>query len=219
MGGLAVAVHCHAFHPQHFRGYHDFDLFGLGKESKGIHLVLEQMGYSPKIAYNDLHGAERLMFFDKENRNIDVFLDKFRMEHVIDFRERLHLDSLTIPLTDLFLTKVQNTKLAAKDVTDTIALLEDHPLGYTDGREVLNLSHIAELCSDDWGLWRSVTYNLSKVANLLKDGGYETVVDKPKSLEKLASIRHVIDTKQKTLRWKLRSQVGERVQWYFDVEE
>jgi hypothetical protein len=145
------------------------------------------------------------MFFDKENRDIDVFLDRFRMEHVIDFRERLHLDSLTIPLTDLFLTKVQNTKLAAKDVADTIALLEDHPLGYTDGHEVLNLSYIAELCSDDWGLWRSVTYNLSKVANLLKAGGYETVVDEAKSLEKLASIHHAIDTKQKTLRWKLRS--------------
>jgi hypothetical protein len=149
MGGLAVALHCHLLHSEHMRSYHDIDLFGLSKEYKGIHLVLEKMGYSPKKEFNDLRGTERLMFFDKDNCDIDVFIDKFRMNHVIDFRERLHLDSLTIPLTDLFLTKVQNTKLAAKDVTDTIALLEDHALGYADDQEVLNLSYIAELCSDD----------------------------------------------------------------------
>ncbi|MGA3297524.1 MAG: hypothetical protein ABSD41_08730 [Candidatus Bathyarchaeia archaeon] len=50
-------------------------------------------------------------------------------------------------------------------------------------------------------------------------GGYEAVIEKTKVLGDLASIRHIIDTTQKPLRWKLRSQVGEKIQWYFDVTE
>jgi hypothetical protein len=86
-------------------------------------------------------------------------------------------------------------------------------------QEVLNISYIAELCSDDWGLWRSVTDNLRKITELLEAGRCEAVIDKPNVLGKLTSIRRLIDTQQKTLRWKLRSQVGEKVQWYLDVEE
>ena len=218
MGGLAVAFHCHLAHSEHARSYHDIDLFGLRRESGSIQLIFRKLGYSPDKEFNGLHGEERLRFRDNENRDIDVFLDKFRMEHVIDFRSRLHLDNFTIPLTDLFLTKVQNVKLASKDVADIISLLEDHTIGYSDGQEVLNLMYVGELCADDWGLWRSVTGNLGKVAELVERGGY-AVVDKPGVLGKLISIRHAIDSRNKTFRWKLRARVGEKVQWYFDVEE
>ena len=218
MGGLAVAFHCHLTHAEHMRSYHDIDLFGLSKESEGIQLVFRKLGYSSDKEFNGLHGDERLRFRDNENRDVDVFLDKFKMEHIIDFRARLHLDNFTIPLTDLFLTKVQNVKLAAKDVADIISLLEDHTIGYNDDQEVVNLRYIGELCADDWGLWRSVTGNLSKVAELLERGGYEAI-DKAQVLSKLISIRTAIDSTEKTFRWKLRARVGEKVQWYFNVEE
>jgi len=218
MGGLAVAFHCHLAHAEHMRGCHDIDLFGLRKESEGIQLVFRNLGYSADKEFNALNGTERLRFRDNQNRDVDVFLDKFRMEHVIDFRARLHLDNFTIPLTDLFLTKVQNVKLAAKDVSDIISLLEDHTIGDNDDQEVVNLRYIEELCADDWGLWRSVTGNLSKVSELVNQGDYEAI-DKAQVLSKLESIRNAIDSREKTLRWKLRARVGEKVQWYFDVEE
>lgn len=218
MGGLAVALHCHLTHVEHMRGYHDTDLFGLSKEAKGILRVFKELGYFPDMEFNWLHGDERLRFRDKEKRDVDIFLDKFKMEHIIDFRARLHLDDFTIPLTDLFLTKVQNVRLAAKDVTDVISILEDHDIADVDDKELVNLKYIGELCADDWGLWRSVTGNLSKIAELIAHGNYEAI-DKPQVLSKIISIRNAIDSTDKTLRWKLRARVGENIQWYLDVEE
>jgi hypothetical protein len=154
----------------------------------------------------------------RSNESIYVFLDKLRMEHVLDFRKRLYLGSLTIPLTDPFLTKVQNARLAAKDMTDIIALLEDHAVADSDGQELLNSSCIAGLCSDDCGLWKSPTDNLYKVSKLVEHGSSPTT-EKPELPAKLASIRETIGSRGKTPRWKLRTRVGERVQLYLDVEE
>jgi hypothetical protein len=80
------------------------------------------------------------------------------------------------------------------------------------------MNYVAGLCSDDWGLWRSVTGNLQKVGKRVESGSYPAN-DKSGLLAKAASIRDAIDSKDKTLRWKLRSSVGEKVQWYLDVEE
>jgi len=59
---------------------------------------------------------------------VDVFLDKFRMEQSLDFRQRLRLDDVTIPITDLLLTKLQIVELNEKDLKDIVAILEDHEL-------------------------------------------------------------------------------------------
>ena len=216
MGGLAVAIHCHGLHAQHLRAYHDVDFFGLSKESKTIRLVLEKFGYSPDIMLNAIRGTTR-MKFDKVSETVEVFLDKFIMEHVLDFRTRVHLDSLTIPLTDLFLTKIQNVKLAKKDLTDIVALLADHDIGRGEAKELLEIDYIAKLCSDDWGLWKSVTDNLSKVAREIEED--VLIVEKPDILNKITRIREAIDSAEKTFRWKLRAHVGEKVQWYYTVEE
>jgi hypothetical protein len=216
LGGVAVAIHCHALHPEHVRDYHDVDLFGLLKESKGIHSVMSKLGYSADIMFNALQGVNRLKF-DKGTASVDVFLDKFMMEHVLDFRERLQLDSLTIPLTDLFLTKIQNVKLAIKDVGDIIALLEDHDVGQSDAQDLLNIDYIAGLCSDEWGLWKTVTDNLEKVNKEIERDTF--VTNKVELLKKVSSMRDAIASTEKSWRWKLRAQVGEKVKWYYVVKE
>jgi len=216
LGGVAVAIHCHAFHPEHVRDYHDVDLFGLLKESRGIHSVMSKLGYSADIMLNALRGVTRLRF-NKETMCVDVFLDKFVMEHVIDFRERLELDSLTIPLSDLFLTKLQNVKLAIKDLDDIIALLEDHNVGHSDAHDLLNVDYIAALCSNEWGLWRTVTGNLEKVSAQIESD--ISIKNRTELLQKLSSIRYAIAFTDKTFRWRLRAQVGEKVKWYYDVED
>lgn len=102
-----------------------------------------------------------MQFYDKPNgRNVDVFLDKFHMQHVLDFRRRLHIDPFSIPLTDLLLTKLVNINLADKDVRDIISLVDDHQVGETDGGETINKSYIAELCSKDWGLYKTLTLTM-----------------------------------------------------------
>jgi hypothetical protein len=70
MGDVAAAIHCHALHPEHVRDYHDVDLFGLLKESKGIHSVMSKLGYSADIMLNALRGVTRLKF-DKGTASVD----------------------------------------------------------------------------------------------------------------------------------------------------
>jgi hypothetical protein len=141
IGGQTIRFHCHGEHAAHLREYHDIDLFGLRKESEAIFSVFQDLHYSPNDRFNSLYNETRLQFIHKiSGKNVDLFLDKFVMEHTLDFRERLMLDELTIPITDLLLTKLQIERLTEKDVKDIIAILEDHQMGHEDDGETINLS-------------------------------------------------------------------------------
>jgi len=193
-------------------------MFGLGKEHKGIHSVFQRLGYSPNKEYNLLYGDTRLQFIhEKSGKNVDVFLDKFRMGHTLDFRQRLRLDDLTIPISDLLLTKLQVVRFEQKDAKDIVAIVEDHELGHKDGRETLNLDYIAELCSRDWGLYKTISVNLERMNQSLSDraSGLPGDDELPR---KLTAIRDSLVTKKKSLRWTTRSLIGERVAWYREVE-
>jgi len=218
IGGFAIRFHCHGPHSIHLRAYHDIDLFGLRKESKKIFSVFDKLGYSPNVRYNTIYGETRLQFIEQHSgKHVDVFLDKFRMQHTLDFRKRLRLDNLTIPITDLLLTKLQNVKLAAKDVKDIVAILEDHEIGHIDDREVLNANYMAELCSSDWGLYETITDNLSKIIKFIQEETFDAR-DKKELTGKLETIHESLKTKNKRIRWKLRSLIGDRIKWYEDVE-
>jgi len=97
-------------------------------------------------------------------------------------------------------------------------LLLEHPLGDID-QETINIKRVSELCSVDWGLWRTTTMNLNKVRLLAQ--GYEQLTseqkDKINSQVELAMTR--LDQAPKTMAWQLRSRVGDRVKWYKDVDE
>ena len=218
IGGLAIRFHCHGLHSTHLREYHDIDLFGLGKQRRGILSVFNKLGYSPNREFNLLYSDTRLQFVKGEHpKNVDVFLDKFEMEHTLDFRRRLGLDDLTIPITDLLLTKLQNVELETKDVNDVVAILEDHKLGHSDDRETINLDYLASLCSRNWGLQRTITDSLDKIRRFIDQDAPSAAVAEDLT-RKLETIRSSVMTKKKGLRWRARSIIGERVKWYKEVE-
>lgn len=218
IGGLAIRFHCHGRHSMHLRAYHDIDLFGLEKESERIFSVFRKLGYSSNDVYNAIYGRTRLQFIDHETSwEVDVFLDRFRMEHVLDFRERLQLDAVTIPVTDLLLTKLLIVKLNAKDAKDVVALLEDHQIGYVDDQETLNLNRMAQASARDWGLCKTLNDNLETMINFAEIGEF-TPLEKRDLTQKLTMIRVYVQAQRKTLRWKLRSLLGDKVAWYDDVE-
>jgi hypothetical protein len=201
------------------RAYNDIDLFGLSRQSEQISQVFHKLGYSPNAEYNFLYGQTRLQFIDEKGRkSVDVFLDKFRMGHTLDFRRRLSLDDLTIPITDLLLTKLQVVQLSAKDVKDIIAIVEDHAIADSDGSEVLNVHRIAHQSSKDWGLYKTITQNLEKVHQLIRQEEFRVVDDRELAV-RLNMIHDSIIYARKSLRWKLRSLIGARVRWYREVEE
>jgi hypothetical protein len=216
IGGLAIRMHCHGEHSEHTREYHDIDVFGFKRESEGIVSVFEKLGYDPNTEYNLLYGENRLQFLHAETRkNVDVFLDKFRMDHTIDIGQHLELDDLTIPVTDLLLTKLQIARLTEKDAKDIIAILEDHEIGRASNKETLDVEYLARRCAHNWGLQKTVTDSLSKIRKIIQTseikGGKDLV-------RKIETIENEIAVTGKGLRWMIRSLFGERLRWYEKVE-
>jgi peroxiredoxin (alkyl hydroperoxide reductase subunit C) len=223
IGGLAIRLHCHGRHSGHLREYHDIDVFGLTRQHHEIMSLLEKLGYSPNIEFNKnslIYG--RLQFIGRGDiAKVDVFLDEFRMQHTLDFRSRIKFDDFTIPITDLMLTKLQiGKRLEAKDVKDMVAILEDHDLGHSDDKETINLDYVADLCSRNWGLFKSVTSSLQNIRQLIKDGVPVQCVGMEAGdlIRKVDAIMDSLISKKKAFRWKVRGVVGARVKWYRDVD-
>ena len=223
IGGLAFRSHCHGKHAGHLRDYHDIDFFGLGRQSQNIESVFEKLGYDANTEFNFYSGKNRLQFLRSEHKMIvDVFLDKFIMQHTIDFRQRIQLDDLTIPITDLLLTKLQmGVRLEAKDAKDVVAILEDHELGDSDTKEMLNIDYLANLCSREWGLYKSVISSIEKVRQVIEDDVLVQCVgmEATEMVRKLDEIRASIVSSKKGLGWRARSILGPRVKWYNEVEK
>jgi hypothetical protein len=217
LGGVAIRLRAPGELSAAFRrSYADLDFVTTKKGSRRAEELLRQEGYVPHVAYNSLHGGERLLFFDDENdRQVDVFVGAFSMCHKIPLNDRLEVDQTSIPLAELLLTKLQIAELNEKDVRDALALLEGHPVGDTDG-ETINAGRIAALCAADWGLWRTITGNLDTCCALAP--GYEV----PNGAEvevRLQELLQRIEAEPKTRGWKLRAKIGERKRWYELPEE
>jgi hypothetical protein len=161
-----------------------------------------------------MNGKERLLFYDNPNgRQMDVFVSSFRMCHEIPLEDRLAVDEDTVPLAELLLTKLQIIELNEKDVRDTVALLLEHDV--TDDDTGVNASHVASLCAEDWGLWRTISHNLETLRARLES--YE--VDREAVSSRVSHILERIETEPKSRSWKLRAKVGERKRWYDLPEE
>lgn len=219
IGGLAIRFHCHGPHSSHLRSYHDVDMFGLTKQLKVIYSVLGDFGYAPNVFYNTKTGGTRLQFTNRRNgEHIDIFLDKFRMDYTIDFRKRLNLDEVTIPVTDLLLTKLQIVRITEKDVKDIISILEDHETDSENPKEALEFNYISRLCSRNWGLEKTVLENINKIRILIERNELLSPNDTEAFGEKLSHLQEVIRNGRKTVGWRLRGLIGTRMKWYSPIE-
>jgi hypothetical protein len=217
IGGGAIYSRCpSARSPRLHRTYADLDFVGLSSHTVEISHFFEGLGYKPDRWFNKLHGRARLLFWDESNdRQADVFLDRMSMCHRLEFRTRLEVDPHTLSLADLLLTKLQIVQMNQKDLVDIVALLIDHPIGSQDG-ETINAAYIASLTGKTWGLFRTVTKNLGLVREAAEE--FEGVGDHP-LLSQLDALLAVVEAAPKSVAWRLRSLVGDRVRWYEEPEE
>jgi len=144
--------------------------------------------------------------------------EKLDFCHPVSFVGRLEADEPTLPLAELLLEKMQIVKINEKDLIDTTMLLREHPLGDSD-RETINVELISRTLGDDWGYWRTVTGNLRLLDELV--GEYERLSDPDRQVvrDRIHELQERIERQPKTVRWRMRARVGERVKWYKDVEE
>jgi hypothetical protein len=144
IGGLAIYARAsEATRRLLGRDYVDLDLVGHRAESRRLRDWLEQRGYRPDAPFNAAHGAERLMYFASDDSfHVDVFLDRFRMSHTLDFRDRLAVEDVTVPAAELLLSKLQIAELNLKDARDTAMLLLDHAIAEDDGPGRISLPRL-----------------------------------------------------------------------------
>jgi len=197
----------------------DIDFMGYSDEQAQSNRMFTSLGYEidPSVAYSLEYGVQRLIYHQREEQIMaEIFLDQLRMSHTLDFRGRLELDYPTISLVDLLLSKLQIQKITEKDIKDLIALLVEHELG-TDGREVVDVSYLRKVFSDDWGFYYTAITNLNALQQWV--GRYEVIDTSTRHNIKIKVdelIRH-IEAEPKSLHWKLRAAIGTRIRWYDEV--
>jgi len=225
-GGMAVWLTCPSVRDRPFaRPYADMDFAITASASKKARSFLEAEGYIGDQFFNRLHGATRLYYSSPDGGwSIDVIVDQLVMSHRLDLRTRLAGPGPTVPLADLLLTKLQVWEITRKDLGDALCLLADHPLveagakGAVDGSvEAIGLDRIRRVLSADWGFCHTVERNLGKVLDLAAEQPLsDAPFNAPAQVERL---RQVIDEAPKSVGWRARSRVGERVRWYETPEE
>ncbi len=221
IGGLAVRVHSPNAEREHFkRDYPDMDFVIYKKERRRLEPFFSKMGYSGDRTFNLLNGDRRQIFFDTNGHRIDVFVGDFEMCHKLPMRDdRLKTHPITVPLAELFLSKIQIVELNRKDALDLIALLLDNEVGFRD-ENIVSIERITRLCIKDWGLYKTLTINISRLEHLLvNENPGLSEEERQTVLRRINTIRRALDKVNKPILWKLRDKVGTRLKWYTEVEE
>ena len=220
------------------REYSDIDLIGLKRQVVAVGEVFRDLGYVENKHVAMATGNGQLQFFVRQGAasgegaagalpvfveappsdHVDVFLDAMRMDHQVDFRDRLEINTYAIDPADLFLSKLQIVNLNEKDVHDAITLVKDVYVDFQPHPGVLDLHHVAEACAADWGLYIDVMNNVDAVVEHVED--YDLGPRDAARVRRTLELAQDIMTEQaKTLRWRLRARIGKRVRWYAEVEE
>ena len=222
IGALAFRTHCQQYgyiQDKLGRVFTDFDFASYPRFFKDIIRVLTELGYQEDKQVTQLFGDRRMIFHDPAfGRHIDVFFNALEYCHKLSFVGRLEVEQYTLPLAELLLEKMQIVQINEKDVIDTIMLLREHPLGNNDA-ETINTTILTRTLSNDWGFWRTVTGNLNLVDGKL--GEYSALTDEDRSIvhKQINALLQKIEAAPKSLGWKVRARIGEKVKWYKDVEE
>lgn len=205
--------------PQFNRIYKDLDFAITSKGARYVTEIFKKLGWTDDQQFNALHGATRMLFYYGENFDlqVDVFVGVFEQCHNLNFEKRLELSSMTIPLADLLLTKLEIHQLNKKDVLDIVMLLYDHDFGLNSPKEKDDLDYIIKIISSDWGWYTTIHDNLAVVESMIQE--FVTGNDVQRIQNTIGWIRNAIQDAPKSLKWKMRNSIGRRVQWYELPEE
>lgn len=206
------------FDPAFARPLHDIDLYTRKRDSRKLAGLITDHGWHPVREFNALNGNRRLLFNDPDSEaQIDVFVEAFEMAHSLPLADGLREPGLTLPGTELLMTKLQIVKLNEKDRDDCYALLYGCTLGDA-GAATVDPARIAHLTGHDWGLQHTFELNLGRLTADLDSRPLPA--DAPQVIaEAIAAISQAIEAEPKSRGWRLRARIGERKQWYEEPEE
>jgi hypothetical protein len=216
LGGMAVfQLSESARQPPLARRYHDFDVVVPSRQGQAAAAVFRERGYEEDALFNALHGAHRMVFTAPGSFVVDVLVGTFQMCHQLKLGLDLPDSGLTVHPADLMLTKLQIVQIEEKDLLDTVALLIDLPVGRS--ATGIDIGRFTAPLANDWGFFHTVELNLPKVVEFaqgrLGNSHARWVAHGANEL------RQAMEEVPKSLRWKARSRIGEKVRWYEEPEE
>ena len=225
LGGIAVAARVPDWRVRADRPGRDIDLATNQASRRAVTELLEGQGYVADRRYNVANGHKQLYFVDPANsRPVDVLIDRMEMCHTFDFSDHLKAAGPTLPLSDLLLSKLQVVRINRKDILDVLILLAEYPLVEGRSGDGIEVDRILRYTSADWGWWRTATGNLDTIREFavhdLAEG--ELDVGRPPRFDvatQVVDLRARIDAAPKSLGWKVRARVGDRLPWYEEPEE
>ena len=196
----------------------DIDFATTRSARKDVSALLTTEGYDANREFNNLSGHRRLLFNDRmTGRQVDVFIDVFEMCHAIPLAPRLTLEANTVPLAELLLTKLQIVKLNEKDVRDIVRLLTACDIGARTERP-RSARPGSRSSAAAIGSHRTVQLNLTRLEGELVAGWLpETHAERLR--QNIDGLVTHIESAPKSMKWRGRARVGDRVRWYNEPEE
>jgi hypothetical protein len=206
LGGVAIRLLAPSARPggPWARPLADIDFASVSADRRKIETLLLEHRLEPEADFNLVNGHSRLRYIDADGSHVDVFLNEMRLCHLVAWQRRLAAGMRTLPLPELFLTKLQVHNAEAKDLGDLAALLQDAKPADSD------LAILLRAVRNDWGLWRTTSANLQR---LVDEPRYQAA--QPEAQEWL----RLWSSGPFSLGWRARSTVGDRIPWYDTPEE
>ena len=148
-----------------------------------------------------------------------MFVERLEFCHTIEVQVRLDAHQVTIALEELLLQKLQIIEMTTTDVIDIGALLATHDVNDAGGDpEAIDGGRIARLLAATGAFTTPPPATCSWCATgpgtpaRLRPG---SELPGPGAGRLLAAI----DAEPKNARWRMRDRIGERKQWWQDVDE
>jgi hypothetical protein len=217
VGSAGIRMHCPAAQAAMDgvqRASKDLDLVVRSGDRKGLRSLLEARGY---VVDRDLLVAmegQRFAFHHPGiELELDVFVDKLQFCHTIELDGRWERHATTIPVEELLLQKLQVHELTGADVIDAAVVLATHDVGPAGDPEVIDRDHVAGVLAGDWGFHRDALANLERIREA------PVPLDRARVAAAAGALREAIEHARKSMAWRMRARVGERMQWWEDVSE
>lgn len=228
VGGLGILARCEDAALCR-RRYRDYDVVGLRRQTKDLLRTFSRLGYeeNPHVR---LASAGAMLQVQRPCRHgtahapehpddrVDVYLDDFRQQHTLSLAGRLALEPFSLSAADLVLAKLLRTRPSHADVADVLGLLAGARLGDAESPGVLSLCRVGRACARDWGLWHDVSRNLALLRERVPVVGFDQA-EQARARHALDGLTAAVAGTRKTLRWRLRALLGERVSWHDAVDE
>jgi hypothetical protein len=219
VGSTGIRLHCPpaaAALDRLGRPAKDIDLVCRHEDRKGLRRLLEDRGWRvDRDLLVAMEGRRYAFSHPERGLELDVFVDRMEFCHTIELRDRLAARELTVPVEDLLLQKLQIVRQTVTDRMDAAALLATHPVGESgDPGEAIDPAYVAGLLARDWGFHHTATANLAALRDEVAGNGSAGTVR-----GRVDALLGAIEAAPKSVRWRARARVGERMQWWQDVDE